>query len=281
MVSRNFWNGRRLLVLLLPLIFVSQLCRAGTALDAPFQVRSSDEGGELTVEIWSVIDFPLAQVDAALTIPEAWCEFIPLVFNVNACTFDRGDDRPLLTFYIARRFHDPVEQAFRLQYQFDVPEDEADRTHIHLFAPRGPHGTRDYLIDLEIRNAGHDRTELHFQTSFRPSLRSRIASQAYLAGAGRDKVGFTVERYEDGRPVYVRGVKGVIERNAMRYFLALEAFLDTMHLREEVRYEAGLQTFFDATERYPRQLRERGREEYLEAKRRERVVQLELQERIE
>jgi hypothetical protein len=81
--------------------------------------------------------------------------------------------------------------------------------------------------------------------------------------------------------VYVGGVKGAIERNAMRYFLALDAFLDTMHLPEEVRYEGSLQTFFDATERYPRQLRERGREEYLEAKMREREVQLELQERIE
>jgi hypothetical protein len=281
MFSKSFRNGRLLLLLLLPFLFAPQPCLSETALDAPFQVWSSDAGRELTVEIASVIDFPFDEVDAALTDPEAWCEFIPLVFNIKACILANQEGRTLLTFYIARRFHDPAEQAFRLQYEFDVPENEADRTHIHLFAPRGPHGTRDYVIDLEIRRAGHDRTELHFQTSFRPSFRSRIATRAYLSGAGRDKVGFSVERYEDGKPVYVGGVKGAIERNAMRYFLALDAFLDTMHLPEEVRYEGSLQTFFDATERYPRQLRERGREEYLEAKMREREVQLELQERIE
>jgi hypothetical protein len=269
------------MVLLLPLFLVPQLCQAETALDRPLQVRSSDTGRELRVEISSVIDFPFDEVDAALTDPEAWCEFIPLVFNIKACTHARRDDRPLLTFSIARRFHDPIEQTYRLQYSFEVQTNKADRSFVHLFAPRGPHGTRDYVIDLNIRRADNNRTGLHFYTSFRPSFRSRIATRFYLGGAGRDKVGFSVEEYVNGRPVYVDGVKGVIERNAMRYFLALEAFLDTLHLPEEERYEASLHAWFEATERYPRQLREMGKDEYLVAKRRERDVQMEMQERIE
>jgi hypothetical protein len=238
-------------------------------------------GESLTVEISSVIDFPFDEVDAALTDPEAWCEFIPLVFNIKACTLAREDGRPLLTFSIARRFHDPIEQTYRLQYSFDVQTNEADRSFIHLFAPRGPHGTRDYVIDLEIRRANNNQTELHFSTSFRPSFRSRIATRFYLGGTGKDKVGFSVKEYVNGRPVYVDGVKGVIERNAMRYFLALEAFLETLHLPEEDRYEASLHVWFEATERYPRQLREMGKEEYLTAKMREREVQMEMQKRIE
>jgi hypothetical protein len=275
------WRYWSRMILLLLLFLIPQLCQAETALDRPLQVRSSDKGRELRVEISSVIDFPFNAVDAALTDPEAWCEFIPLVFNIKACTLARRNDRPLLTFYIARRFHDSVAQAYRLQYLFEVQANEAEHSYIHLFARRGPHGTRDYVIDLDIRRVDNNRTELHFYTSFRPSFRSRLATQFYLGGTGRDKIGFSIEEYVNGRPVYVDGVKGVIERNAMRYFLALEAFLDTLHLPEEDRYEASLHTWFEATERYPRQLREMGKEEYLTAKRREREVQMEMQERIE
>jgi hypothetical protein len=247
--------------------------------DAPFRMQSSDEGSDLTVEIASVIDFPYDQVRMALTDPEAWCEFTPLVFNVKACTLSLEDNRPLLTLHVARRFHDPVDRAFRLEYRFDVLENDGARSRIRLFAPRGPHGTRDYLIDLELFPAGQGRTELHFHTSFSPSLRSRFATYAYLEGAGRDKVGFSVERYDNGQPVYSSGVKGIIERNAMRYFLALEAYLHTLHLPREQRFEARLHAWFEATERYPRQLREMGREEYLSAKRRERELQMEMQSR--
>ena len=59
-----------------------------------------------------------------------------------------------------------------------------------------------------------------------------MAMDAYLAGAGREKVGFSVvERLPDGRPVYVDGVRGVVERSAMRYYLAIESTVDVLPFR--------------------------------------------------
>ena len=70
---------------------------------------------------------------------------------------------------------------------------------------------------------------------------------------------------------------GIIERNIMRYYLSLIAFLDTAHLSHDERFEARINTWFDLTENYATQLHELERDEYLQAKRQERHNQLWLQ----
>ena len=82
--------------------------------------------------------------------------------------------------------------------------------------------------------------------------------QAYLATAGASKVGFTAN-----------GVRGTVERNAMRYYLAIDSYLDTMSLPADQRVEQRLQQWFSATERYPRQLHEMDRSTYVMMKRQE------------
>jgi hypothetical protein len=61
----------------------------------------------------------------------------------------------------------------------------------------------------------------------------------------------------------------VVERTAMRYYLAIDAWLQTAALEPMQRPMARLETWFDATERYPRQLHELDRATYLANKRRE------------
>src|SRR5690606_12912813 len=118
--------------------------------------------------------------------------------------------------------------------------------------------------------------------SYRSSWRSRMATDAYLATLGRDKVGFTVVGHDrDGRPRFVQGVEGVIERNAVRYYLALDAFLATSGLPAQERTAAAWRAWYSATERYARQLRELSRSEYLQAKRREYRDQVRLQRAVE
>ena len=95
--------------------------------------------------------------------------------------------------------------------------------------------------------------------------------QVYLKTLARNKVGFTVvETDENGNPVYVKGLEGMIERNAMRYYLALKTYLQTLKLPPEDRFEAAISTWFDMTEQYATQLHEMERSEYLEQKRKER-----------
>jgi hypothetical protein len=99
---------------------------------------------------------------------------------------------------------------------------------------------------------------------------ARLAMDAYLAGAGRDKVGFSVvERLPDGRPVYVDGLRGVVERSSMRYYLAIEATIDALAMPPAQRLDARLRRWYAGITRYP-QLREQvGADEYVEMKRRE------------
>jgi len=90
-------------------------------------------------------------------------------------------------------------------------------------------------------------------------------------------VGFSSDGGDErGNPVPVGGLRGVVERNAVRYLLAMEAFLETRGVPGPARFEAMLGTWFDLAARYPA-LHEVSREEYLAAKRREQENRVALQ----
>ena len=94
--------------------------------------------------------------------------------------------------------------------------------------------------------------------------------QGYLSTAGRDKVGFSITgKGDDGKPVYIDGVRGVVERNTMRYYLAIEAYLGAVSAAPADQSEKRLRDWFNATERYALQLHEVDRDDYLAMKRRE------------
>ena len=99
--------------------------------------------------------------------------------------------------------------------------------------------------------------------------------QTYLDTVARDKVGFSVVGAgADGKPRYVAGIRGAVERNTMRYYLALESFLGALETPMPQRFEKRIHDWFDAVEGYPRQLHELDEAEYLDMKRRERARQL-------
>ena len=83
-------------------------------------------------------------------------------------------------------------------------------------------------------------------------------------------MGFTVAGTQpDGHPIHIGGMRGVVERNAMRYYLAIDAFLGALSGLPQARLEKRLHDWFAATERYPRQLHELGQSQYLDMKRKE------------
>ena len=91
--------------------------------------------------------------------------------------------------------------------------------------------------------------------------------QGYLATIGRDKVGFSViGNGSDGQPIYQDGMRGVVERNTMRYYLALEAYLGASSGTAAEQQEQRLNDWHSAVERYPLQLHELERSEYLAMK---------------
>jgi hypothetical protein len=64
-------------------------------------------------------------------------------------------------------------------------------------------------------------------------------------------------------------MRGAVERNTMRYYLAIDAYLASLAVPASQQSEKRLQHWFDATERYPRQLHEIDRTAYLSMKRSE------------
>ena len=64
------------------------------------------------------------------------------------------------------------------------------------------------------------------------------------------------------QPQYIGGVRGLLERNTMRYYLAIDAYLATLDKPLDQRFAR----WFDATEQYPQQLHEVERSAYLQMK---------------
>ena len=153
---------------------------------------------------------------------------------------------------------------------FGIPAKTSDYLQVTLSAGKGPLSTRDYRIVLEATPLDPARTFIRLSYSYTYGAAGRIAMQVYLGTIGSSKVGFTtVGAQPGGKPQYVDGMRGLVERNTMRYYLAIESHLGALSSPPPARFEKSLRDWFAATERYPRQLRELEQGEYLDMKRRE------------
>lgn len=245
--------------------------------DAPLWVRSETSGHRLSADVYSELDYPFAALIDALGTPANWCRFIPLNLNVKSCVYEDSEEPVRLTVYVGRKYYEEPEDAYRMEYRYRVEERTPDYLRVALVADEGPLGTRDHGILAEVARLG-ETSLVHVRSSYRSSWRSRFATSVYLSTLGSDKIGFSVVGSDDsGEPEFIKGVNGIVERNAMRYYFTLEAFLASLDEPANRRFEERIQTWFDLTERYARQLHELERDEYLEAKRRERGNQVRLQ----
>jgi hypothetical protein len=109
---------------------------------------------------------------------------------------------------------------------------------------------------------------------------SSLLTASYLSTLGRDKVGFSRSSSSAGDS-YVKGIRGVIERNVMRYHIAIDAFLASKEQRTASAHEAMLAYWFDHNDSYAQQLHEMPRQEYLSIKHREWRNQQQLQQEID
>ncbi len=247
------------------------------AFGVPITVESAEEDGLKRGEVHGVLAHPFAALAPALRAPREWCQIALLHLNIKTCTHERRDGQDWLTLYSGRKFYEPPEKAYALRYRFQVTAAGADYLAVTLTADSGPLGTRDYRLVFEAIPLGQ-QTFVHFRYAYRSSLTSSLATSGYLATLGSGKLGFTATgRDGAGKPVYVSGVRGIVERNAMRYYLAIQAYLDTRETTEAERFERRLARWFDLTERYRAQLHELERAEYLQYKQQELRQQLEHQ----
>jgi len=236
----------------------------------PLYLDSVEKSGDFIGDIYAIVNHSFAKVNAALDEAAQWCDVLILHLNVKQCRSADGPPVSTLVVHIGTKHTQALAAAQQVDFDFRVQSDTAQYLQILLRADTGPLGTRNFRIMLEAVPLGADRSFIHLSYSYSYGLLARMAMQAYLGTIGRDKVGFSVVGHTaEGRPVYVGDVRGVIERNTMRYYLAIDAYLGTYELQKHEQLERRLRDWFAATERYPLQLHELSEREYLEMKRAE------------
>jgi len=236
----------------------------------PIHLDSIETPHELKGNIYAVVDHPFATVNGALAQVDRWCDILILPVNTKHCRASQGMPASKLSVSIGRKVDTAVEKAHRIDLAYHVAAHTADYLHIQLSADSGPLGTRDYRMMLEAVPLDPRRSFIHLAYSYGFNAAARMAMKAYLSTVGSGKVGFSVvDHRADGQPVYVSNMRGVMERNTMRYYLAIDAYLSTLSAPSHEQLERRLRNWFAATERYPLQLREVELPEYLDMKRKE------------
>lgn len=242
--------------------------------DNPFQrplvLESTQASGDLTGEVYAVVDQPFGVVGPALQGMDHWCDLLILHLNVKGCSFAGKPPAEVLSLVVGRKFDQPLDDGYKVDFAYGTPAASADYLRVQMSAETGPMGTRNYRLALEAVPLDDTHSFVHMSYAYAYGTAARLAMQAYLATAGRDKIGFSVTgKGEDGKPVYIKGVRGVVERNTMRYYLAIEAYLGSLAAPPAEQQERRLRDWFAATERHAAQLREMDRDEYLTMKRSE------------
>lgn len=228
----------------------------------PLVLDSTDAAGNLKGDVHAVLEQPFRKVQALAT-PRDWCDVLVLPFNVQRC--EVNGDR--LSVFIGRKPDSPPADAKRLDLTYSLLARSDDLLQVRLVAPTGPAGTKDYRIVFEATPLDERRTLVHMGYGYGYGAMSSLVMQSYLATSGKDKVGFTAQGVDDqGHPRLVGGMRGVMERNTMRYFLAIEAYLAGSDAPADKRRAARAERWYAFVEQYPRQLREMTRAQYLALK---------------
>jgi hypothetical protein len=217
------------------------------------------------------LDHSFASVNGTLNDPEQgpanWCDVLMLHLNTKYCHASSGSNGKMLRMNIGKKVDQPLADTYLLEFKYQVTSSSPEYFRIDLNADKGPLGTSDYRIMLEAVAIDCNSTFMHLTYSCKYSFTGRIALKLYLATLESDKVGFTItDRQANGQPIYIGGLRGIIERNTMRYYLAIDAYLSALSLPVDKRLEKRLSNWFSATEQYARQLHVLEREEYMQMK---------------
>ena len=219
----------------------------------PLWIASTEADGRLEGEIRAVVGRSFTEVEA-LTDPTHWCELLTLLPNIRQCR--AAADGRQLTLWFARRFDEPPADTHPVRFDMRTRALRGEHLEVVLQAPKGPLGTSDYRVELGAVPVDKERVFLRMRYGYAYGLSARLAAGGYLTTRGRDKVGFTVVLDGAGAPQYIGGLRGAVERNAMRLYLAIDAYLDALDGSVAQRRDRSLRTWLDAIARYPRQLAE-------------------------
>ncbi len=241
----------------------------------PLVLESAQADGSLKGDVYAVVAQPYSVVGPALQASSHWCDVLIVHLNVKQCRTSGSGAQAMVNLVVGRKFDQPVDDAYQVAFAYRVAASDPDYLQVRLDAEAGPLGTKNYRIVFEAVPLDATRSFVHMSYSYGYGMAARLAMEGYLATLGRDKVGFSVVgRKPDGSADYVGSVRGLVERNTMRYYLAIEAYLGALALPAAQQADKRMSDWYTATERHARQLHEMERDEYLAMKRKEVARQL-------
>lgn len=231
----------------------------------PLVLNSIESPNIISGDIYAVIDFPFSVVNNSLNSSENaadnWCEVLMLHLNTKYCHTSVIGKNTVVAMGVGKKSGSFLSNVYDLQLNYQSNAASKDYFQINFNAATGPLGTKDYHILLEALPIDQTHTFLHMTYSYGYGAAGRIAMKTYLSTIARNKVGFT--KIAPGSNEYVGGVRGMVERNTMRYYLAINAYLSSLTVSSDKRFSNRLTNWFDSTEQYSRQLHEMEREDYL------------------
>ena len=244
---------------------------------SPFQrelaLDSTEASERLSGDIYATLDAPLANLELVNRSPLRWCEILLLLSNTKSCVVGRQDEAPSLQMRMGTKGPQALATTTPMNFKFETSAPQATVLETHLSSNSGPMGTKDGKLSVQAIAVGPNKSFIHLHYSYSSSLAGRLATGVYLQTLGRGKVGFSKEQAEASRPAdahWVGGVRGIIERNTMRYFMGLSCALQFAGTEAPTqRFAQMAPCWYDDTERYPQQLHEMGRQDYLDMKRAE------------
>ncbi len=238
--------------------------------DKPLHLESTEQPDALQGDIYARIDQPFAVVSPALLGATHWCGILILHLNVKSCRTGLSAASDTISVTVGRKFDQPLADGYLFEFKYRVTRRDADYQQVTLSAPTGPLGTRDYRIVLEVASLDATHSFLHMSYAYRYGAMARLAMQGYLATGGRHKIGFTrIGSKPNGQPGHIGGQRGVVERNTMRYYLAIMAYLGALATPAAQQINRRLHDWHASIEKYPAQLHELDRQQYLDMKHRE------------
>jgi hypothetical protein len=237
------------------------------AFHRPLYVESTESGETMRGDVYVVVEHPFGLVEPALTGMDHWCTLLILHLNVKLCSSTGKPPGEVLSLVVGRKVDEPIGDGYKVDFGYSMPAATSDYLRVQMAADSGPLSTRDYRLTLEAAPLDSKRSFVHMSFSQSYGAAARLAMQLYLATIGRAKIGFSIiDTGSDGQPIYIDGVRGVVERNTMRYYLAIEAYLDALSAPPDEQLDKRLSGWFAATEKFPAQLHEIERDAYLTMK---------------
>jgi hypothetical protein len=254
---------------------------ATSSFGLPLFLESSERGDKVKVDVYGIFDYPFASIANVLKVPANWCDIVSLHPNVKACTYRELPGDWLLTFYVGKKTYQAPEETRQVIYHFQNVVQQPDYLDILLRADAGPFGTEDHRLRFEALPLAKGGTFVHVSYEYNDSMALRLAGKAYFSTLGRGKVGFTVTGTDgNGQNIHIGGPRGAIERNAVRYYFAIQTFMSTLHHPEKSHFSIRTSQWFDLTTHYKKQLFDLERKDYLTVKAKEHKNQLLLQSQL-